>query len=154
MAIWPGRNLLIIICVNICKNWGCTGNIINSPLALYDSCANFSAISLLFIWIFSALWDIETGQQVTTYTGHTGDVMSLSLSPDYRTFVSGACDASAKVNWIHLANNHLFFHIIPRDNIKPLFIQLNSNLCNIFCRSYGIFGKECANRHSQGTRAT
>ena len=46
---------------------------------------------------FSALWDIETGQQVTTYTGHTGDVMSLSLSPDYRTFVSGACDASAKV---------------------------------------------------------
>ena len=46
---------------------------------------------------YSALWDIETGQQVTTYTGHTGDVMSLSLSPDYRTFVSGACDASAKV---------------------------------------------------------
>ena len=47
---------------------------------------------------FSALWDIETGQQTTTYTGHTGDVMSLSLSPDMRTFVSGACDASAKVN--------------------------------------------------------
>jgi len=44
-----------------------------------------------------ALWDIETGQQTTTYTGHTGDVMSLSLSPDMRTFVSGACDASAKL---------------------------------------------------------
>jgi len=44
-----------------------------------------------------ALWDIETGQQSTTYTGHTGDVMSLSLSPDMRTFVSGACDASAKL---------------------------------------------------------
>lgn len=29
--------------------------------------------------------------------GHTGDVMSLSLSPDMHTFVSGACDASAKV---------------------------------------------------------
>merc|ERR1711874_967766 len=27
------------------------------------------------------LWDIETGQQVTTFAGHTGDVMSLSLSP-------------------------------------------------------------------------
>ncbi|NWY36253.1 GBB4 protein, partial [Sylvia atricapilla] len=36
-----------------------------------------------------ALWDIETGQQTTTFTGHTGDVMSLSLSPDMRTFVSG-----------------------------------------------------------------
>ncbi|XP_071841091.1 guanine nucleotide-binding protein subunit beta isoform X1 [Apostichopus japonicus] len=43
------------------------------------------------------LWDIETGQQTTAFTGHTGDVMSLSLSPDNRTFVSGACDASAKL---------------------------------------------------------
>ena len=48
--------------------------------------------------IISALWDIETGQQCQVYTGHTGDVMSLSLSPDFRTFVSGACDASAKVS--------------------------------------------------------
>ncbi|KAJ6654917.1 hypothetical protein lerEdw1_006388 [Lerista edwardsae] len=44
-----------------------------------------------------ALWDIETGQQTTTFTGHSGDVMSLSLSPDMRTFVSGACDASIKL---------------------------------------------------------
>ncbi|XP_033097759.1 guanine nucleotide-binding protein subunit beta-1-like [Anneissia japonica] len=43
------------------------------------------------------LWDIETGQQTTSFTGHTGDVMSLSLAPDCRTFVSGACDASAKL---------------------------------------------------------
>lgn len=46
---------------------------------------------------FSALWDIETGQQTTTFSGHTGDVMSLSLCPDNKSFVSGACDASAKV---------------------------------------------------------
>lgn len=52
----------------------------------------------VFHWLpFSGLWDIETGQQVATFTGHTGDVMSLSLAPDMRTFVSGACDASAKV---------------------------------------------------------
>ncbi|OXU28458.1 hypothetical protein TSAR_002557, partial [Trichomalopsis sarcophagae] len=44
-----------------------------------------------------ALWDIETGQQCTSFLGHTGDVMSLSLAPDMRTFVSGACDASAKL---------------------------------------------------------
>jgi WD40 repeat protein len=43
------------------------------------------------------LWDIETGQQIISFQGHTGDVMSLSLSPDFKTFVSGACDASAKV---------------------------------------------------------
>ncbi len=50
--------------------------------------------------LFSALWDIETGQQTTSFQGHTGDVMSLSLSPDMKTFVSGACDASAKVIWM------------------------------------------------------
>ena len=58
---------------------------------------NVKSLKIEFV-IFSALWDIETGQQSTTYTGHTGDVMSLSLSPDMRTFVSGACDASAKVS--------------------------------------------------------
>lgn len=47
--------------------------------------------------LYSALWDIETGQQTTTFAGHTGDVMSLSLAPDARLFVSGACDASAKL---------------------------------------------------------
>uniref|UniRef100_A0A3B3B8E7 Guanine nucleotide binding protein (G protein), beta polypeptide 2 n=1 Tax=Oryzias melastigma TaxID=30732 RepID=A0A3B3B8E7_ORYME len=44
-----------------------------------------------------AMWDIETSQQTTVFSGHTGDVMSLSLSPDLRTFVSGACDASVKL---------------------------------------------------------
>lgn len=47
--------------------------------------------------VCSALWDIETGQQTTAFNGHTGDVMSLAVSPDQRMFVSGACDASAKV---------------------------------------------------------
>ena len=52
----------------------------------------------LSVCVHSALWDIETGQQTTSFIGHTGDVMGLSLSPDGRSFVSGACDASAKVN--------------------------------------------------------
>lgn len=54
-------------------------------------------IFAFLIILSSALWDIETGQQTTTFTGHTGDVMSLSLAPDARCFVSGACDASAKL---------------------------------------------------------
>jgi len=44
-----------------------------------------------------AMWNIETGQQAASFTGHTGDVMSLTLSPDLRTFISGACDASSKL---------------------------------------------------------
>lgn len=54
-------------------------------------------MTILFVLSCSALWDIETGQQTTTFAGHTGDVMSLSLAPDTRLFVSGACDASAKL---------------------------------------------------------
>jgi len=42
------------------------------------------------------LWDIETGQKVTEFTDHNGDVMSISIAPDQNTFVSGACDALAK----------------------------------------------------------
>lgn len=54
-------------------------------------------VFILPVCSHSALWDIETGQQTTTFAGHTGDVMSLSLAPDSRLFVSGACDASAKL---------------------------------------------------------
>ena len=42
-------------------------------------------------------WDIETGQKVTEFADHLGDVMSISLNPtDQNTFISGACDAFAK----------------------------------------------------------
>uniref|UniRef100_A0A182LTK2 Uncharacterized protein n=1 Tax=Anopheles culicifacies TaxID=139723 RepID=A0A182LTK2_9DIPT len=39
----------------------------------------------------------NTGQQSTSFQGHTGDVMALSLAPQGKTFVSGACDAKAKL---------------------------------------------------------
>ncbi|KAJ3206884.1 guanine nucleotide-binding protein subunit beta 1, partial [Dinochytrium kinnereticum] len=44
-----------------------------------------------------ALWDIDAGVKTLGFTDHTGDVMSLSVSPDRNIFVSGACDATAKV---------------------------------------------------------
>ncbi|TPX44774.1 hypothetical protein SeMB42_g01999 [Synchytrium endobioticum] len=43
------------------------------------------------------LWDIDAGVKTLEFTDHTGDVMSLSLSADKNTLVSGACDSSAKV---------------------------------------------------------
>lgn len=44
------------------------------------------------------LWDIETGQKLTEFADHLGDVMSLSINPlDNNQFVSGACDAFAKL---------------------------------------------------------
>ncbi len=64
---------------------------------LVHSNNNLNSVTLSVCLSCSALWDIETGQQTTTFAGHTGDVMSLSLAPDTRLFVSGACDASAKL---------------------------------------------------------
>ncbi|KAI8881244.1 guanine nucleotide-binding protein subunit beta [Backusella circina FSU 941] len=44
-----------------------------------------------------ALWDIDAGVRIDEFTDHTGDVMSLSISPNPNVFVSGACDATAKL---------------------------------------------------------
>jgi len=46
------------------------------------------------------LWDIEAGTKITEYNGeqgHKGDVMACAVSPDKNIFISGACDATAKV---------------------------------------------------------
>ncbi|CAM1297019.1 GNB5 (predicted) [Pycnogonum litorale] len=45
------------------------------------------------------LWDVESGQMLQSFHGHSGDVMSLDLSPSEtgNTFVSGGCDRMALV---------------------------------------------------------
>ncbi|KAG0054314.1 guanine nucleotide-binding protein subunit beta 1 [Linnemannia elongata] len=43
------------------------------------------------------LWDLDAGVKLQEFNDHTGDVMSLALSPDQRLFVSGACDSTTKV---------------------------------------------------------
>ncbi|KAF9365984.1 MAG: WD40-repeat-containing domain protein [Benniella sp.] len=43
------------------------------------------------------LWDLDAGIKLIEFNDHTGDVMSLSISPDQRIFVTGACDATSKI---------------------------------------------------------
>ncbi|KAF8561317.1 hypothetical protein P879_11340 [Paragonimus westermani] len=45
------------------------------------------------------LWDIESAQMIQSFHGHSGDVLSISLSPSEsgRVFVSGGCDRCANV---------------------------------------------------------
>lgn len=45
------------------------------------------------------LWDVELGVPKTTFSDHTGDVMSVSILPavDKNVFISGSCDSHAKV---------------------------------------------------------
>jgi len=42
-------------------------------------------------------WDIETKQAKRTFSGHTGDVMSVSVFPEKNWFVSGSCDATVRL---------------------------------------------------------
>lgn len=43
-------------------------------------------------------WDVETGEVMKTFSDHTGDVMSLSISPSNpNIFVSGSVDATGRI---------------------------------------------------------
>uniref|UniRef100_A0AAR2JY43 G protein subunit beta 5 n=1 Tax=Pygocentrus nattereri TaxID=42514 RepID=A0AAR2JY43_PYGNA len=46
-----------------------------------------------------ALWDVESGQLLQSFHGHSADVLSLDLAPSEtgNTFVSGGCDKKANV---------------------------------------------------------
>lgn len=52
---------------------------------------------IILLSLSSVLWDIETGTQKTVFAGHQGDCMSLAVSPDFKFFISGACDFTAKL---------------------------------------------------------
>lgn len=46
------------------------------------------------------LWDVETKTPTAIFNDHTGDVMSVSIYDANNMFVSGSCDATAKL-WDH-----------------------------------------------------
>jgi len=49
------------------------------------------------------LWDVETKTPKAIFNDHTGDVMSVSIFDSNHCFVSGSCDATAKL-WDHRSN--------------------------------------------------
>lgn len=51
------------------------------------------------------LWDVETKTPKSSFNDHTGDVMSVSIMEDKHTFVSGSCDATAKL-WDYRASTN------------------------------------------------
>ncbi|KAA8586313.1 hypothetical protein FQN60_007882 [Etheostoma spectabile] len=66
----------------------------------YLSCARFLSDSEILTAsgdTTCCLWDLETGKQKIIFTNHIGDCMSLALSADMNTFISGACDSLAKL---------------------------------------------------------
>jgi guanine nucleotide-binding protein G(I)/G(S)/G(T) subunit beta-1 len=51
------------------------------------------------------LWDVESKTPKAIFNDHTGDVMSVSICDAQNCFVSGSCDATAKL-WDHRANKN------------------------------------------------
>lgn len=49
-----------------------------------------------------ALWDVESGQLLQSFHGHSGDVMAIDLAPNEtgNTFVSGVCNITSQFNYI------------------------------------------------------
>ncbi|MFN6275710.1 MAG: WD40 repeat domain-containing protein, partial [Microcystis sp.] len=43
------------------------------------------------------MWDLVTGQQLLTLTGHQDDVLSLAITPDGEKIISGSADKTIKV---------------------------------------------------------
>jgi len=50
------------------------------------------------------LWDVEGKQPKQVFNDHTGDVMAISIYRENNTFVSGSCDAMAKL-WDYRASS-------------------------------------------------
>jgi WD40 repeat protein len=43
------------------------------------------------------LWNVETGQEIRTLTGHNSGVLSVSFSPDGKTLATGSGDGTIKL---------------------------------------------------------
>ncbi|MEH1961164.1 MAG: serine/threonine protein kinase, partial [Nostoc sp.] len=43
------------------------------------------------------LWNLATGEQIRTLTGHSDWVESVAISPDGKTLVSGSGDRTIKI---------------------------------------------------------
>lgn len=94
---------------NICSIYGLKGK--DAPVKAdkelnahtgYLSCCRFISDSEIITSsgdMSCILWDIEAGTKVHEFTDHNGDVMSISISPEdsKNIFISGACDATAKL---------------------------------------------------------
>lgn len=49
------------------------------------------------MYISSCIWDLEANKKTTDFEAHAGDVVSISLSPDGNTYVTGSVDKTCKL---------------------------------------------------------
>lgn len=50
-----------------------------------------------YSYAFSCVWDLEKGKREVEFEAHQGDVVSISMSPDGKQFVTGSVDKTARL---------------------------------------------------------
>lgn len=50
-----------------------------------------------YICDIRCMWDLESGKKTVDFPAHVGDVVSISLSPDGKSYVTGSVDKTCKV---------------------------------------------------------
>lgn len=58
---------------------------------------NIDLYILNILCICSCIWDLEANKKTTDFEAHAGDVVSISLSPDGNTYVTGSVDKTCKL---------------------------------------------------------
>jgi len=66
------------------------------------------------------LWDVETKTPKAIFNDHSGDVMSLSVYDSHGIFISGSCDATAKL-WDHRQEKRASRHLLATNPISTAF---------------------------------
>ena len=82
-------------------------------LPAFDNELTFSPDGIAFVaagkdfWdVQIKIWDIETGSELTTLTGHTQDITTLAFSHDGKTFASGSDDGTVLLwDWVKIISN-------------------------------------------------
>ena len=61
------------------------------------------------------LWNANTGKEITTFAGHSNDVLSITFSPDGKMLASGSMDKTVRLWDIHTAQSIATFkgHLHP-----------------------------------------
>lgn len=72
----------------------------------------------------AALWDVESGQMLQSFHGHTGDIMSIDLSPSEigNTFISGVSYYHRLYKTVYMLYNLCYYSNFP---FKIVFLWCN-----------------------------
>lgn len=62
----------------------------------YEYLSNWGKL-LYSVVFFSCKWDLESGRKLCDIQAHNGDVVSISLSSDGNSFVTGSVDRSCRL---------------------------------------------------------